>query len=307
MATAEDQPDPLYVVYDGERIVVALDMPGVRGAVEESPYGAVELVRLVPYPMNDEGSQLQDSTIVAEPPGLRAARAWYGVGAVVGLSAGVVVTGASSVGLGLPLTLAAVVALALGYRRRRGAVTEAWRHRHRVLHHAGDTHAFTSAQQASERVVHAWPRIAAMVGVADPGPELARSLWTLSEVLVSRGALRDQRDELVQIRVDLPTDSEVWRGVDDRVAQLETALSALDSEVEARLGVFNDLSERCQRYVREERAIVRAREAVLRADQALGDTLASAHGAPEPSNELADRTAAVLDAYRDLTRHTPSA
>jgi hypothetical protein len=253
----------------------------------KSAYGAVKLVRLVPYPVTEDGSQLQDSTISAEPPGLKATRAWYGAGAVAGLSAGAVMTGAVSPGLGLPLTLATVVALALGYRRRKGVVTEAWRHRHRVLHHAEDTRAFATARQASEQVVDAWPRIGAMVGVADPGPALARSLWTLSEVLVSRSALRDQRDELEQIHTDLPTGTEVWRDVDDRVVQLATALSALDTEVHAR-------------------AIARAREAVQRADQVLGDTLAPVDGALEPGHELADRTAAVLDAYRELTRHPPS-
>jgi hypothetical protein len=306
MATREDQPDPLYVVHDGERIVVALDMPGVHGAVEESANGAVELARLVPYPVDRDGSQLRDSTISAEPPGLRAAKAWYGVGAVVGLSSGVVVIEANSLGLGLPLMLATVVALALGYRRRRGVVTEAWRHRHRVLRHGEDTYAFTTARQAGDRVIDAWPRIGAMVGVADPGPVLAGSLWTLSEVLVSRSALRDQRDELEQIHTDLPTDTEVWREVDDHVAQLDTALAAFDTEVDARLAAFTDLSERCQRYVREERAIARAREAVLRADQALGDALAPVDGELEPGHELADRTAAVLAAYRELTRDTPS-
>jgi uncharacterized membrane protein (Fun14 family) len=145
--------------------------------------------------VDQDGSQLRDSTISAEPPGLRAAKAWYGVGAVVGLSAGVVVIEAISLGLGLPLMLATVVALALGYRRRKGVITEAWRHRHRVLRHAEDTHAFTTARQAGEWVIDAWPWIGAMVGVADPGPVLAQSLWTLSEVLVSRSALRDQRDE----------------------------------------------------------------------------------------------------------------
>jgi len=306
MAAHEDQPDPLYVVHDGERIVVALDMPGVHGAVEESANGAVELVRLVPYPVDRDGSQLRDSTISAQPPGLRATKAWYGVGAVVGLSSGVVVTEANSLGLGLPLMLATVVALALGYRRRRGVVTEAWRHRHRVLRHAEDTHAFTTARQAGNRVIDAWPRIGTMVGVVDPGPVLAESLWTLSEVLVSRSALRDQRDELEQVHTDLPPDTEVWREVDDRVAQLDTALAAFDTEVDARLAAFTDLSERCQRYVREERAIARAREAVLRADQALGDALAPVDGALEPGHELADRTAAVLAAYRELTRDTPS-
>jgi hypothetical protein len=306
MATHEDQPDPLYVIHDGERIIVALDMPGVQGAVEESANGALELARLVPYPVDQDGSQLQDSMISAEPPGLRAAKAWYGVGAGVGLLSGVVVTGAFSLGLGLPLTLATVVALALGYRRRRGLVTEAWRHRHRVLRHAEDTRAFTTARQAAEWVIDAWPRIGAMVGVADPSPVLARSLWTLSEVLVSRGALRDQRDELDQVRADLPTDTEVWREVDDRVAQVNTALAAFDTEVDARIDAFTDLSERCQRYVREERAIARAREALLRADQALNDALAPVEGALEPGHELADRTAAVLAAYRELTRDNPS-
>ncbi len=307
MASREDQPDPLYVVHDDDRIVVALDMPGVHGAVEEEAYGAVELVRLVPYPVTEDGSQLQGSTISAEPPGLRAAKARYSVGAVVGLSAGVVVTGVISLAVGLPVTLAAVVALGLGYRRRRGVMTEAWGHRHRVLRHVEDTRAFTTARRAVERVVDAWPRIGAMVGVADPGPVLARSLWLLSEVLVRRSDLRDQRDELTQIRTDLPTGTELWREVDDRIVQLNTALAALDTEVDARLAAFTGLSERCQRYLREERAIIRARDAVRRADQVLGDTLAPADGAQEPGHELADRTAAVLDAYRELTRDTPSA
>lgn len=85
-----------------------------------------------------------------------------------------------------------------------------------------------------------------------------------------------------------------------------TPPSAFDTDVEVRLAAFTDLSERCQRYVREERAIARAREAVLHADQALGDTLAPMDGALEPGHELADRTAAVLDAYRELTRDTSS-
>jgi len=302
----EDQPDPLYVVHDGERIVVALDMPGIAGAVEDSATGAIELARLVPYPADQDGSQLRDSTISAEPPGLRAARAWYGVGAVVGLSAGVVATEAANLAVGLPLALVAVVTLALGYRRRKGVIAETWRQRHRVLRHAEDTHAFTTARQASERIIDAWPLIRAMVGVADPGPVLAGSLWTLSEVLVNRGALREQRDELEHIRTDLPPDTEVWREVDDRLAQLDTALAAFDTEVDARLATFTDLSGRCQRYVREERAIAQAREAMVRADQALGDALAPVGGALEPGHELADRTAAVLAAYRELTRDTPS-
>jgi hypothetical protein len=305
MATREDQPDPLYVVHDGDLIVVALDMPGVHGAVEESAYGAIELVRLVPYPVTEDGSQLRDSTISAGPPGLRAAKASYGVGAVVGVSAGAVVAGAIGLGVGLPVTLVAVVAVALGYRRRRGVVTDAWRRRHRVLRHAEDTGAFTAARRACERVFDAWPRIGAMVGVSDPGPALARSLWTLSEVLVSRGALREQRDELEHIRADLPTDTDVSREVDDRLAQLDAALAAFDSEVDDRLAAFTALSEGCQRYVREERAIAQAREALLRADQALGARLPPVHGAPEPGRELAERTAAVLDAYSELTRHTP--
>jgi hypothetical protein len=306
MAAREDQPDPLYVVHDGERIVVALTMPGVHGAVEESANRAVELARLVPYPVGNDGSQLRNSTISAEPPGLRSAKVSYGVGAVVGLSAGVVVTEAFSLGLGLPLTLVTLVMLALGYRRRRGVVTDAWQHRHRVLRHVEDTQAFTTARQDTERVIDAWPGIAAMVGIADPGPVLAGSLWTLSEVLVSRSTLRDRRDELELIRADLPTDTEVWREVDDRVGQIDAALASFDTEVDARLAAFADLSEGCQRYVREERAIARAGEALLRAEQAMGHALPPVKGAPEPGHDLADRTVAVLAAYRELTRDTPA-
>src|SRR3989440_2980469 len=302
MAIREDQPDPLYIVHDGERIIVALDMPGVHGAVEDSVSGTVELTWLVPYPVTRDGSQMADSTVSEEPPGLGAAKAWYGAGAVVGLSAGAVVTGAVSLGLGLPLALATLVAAAVGYGRRKGAVTEAWRHRHRVLRHPEDTRAFTAAREIGDRVVEAWPWIGGMVGVPDPGPALAQSLWTLSDVLERPAVLRDQRDDLEQARTDLPADTEVWREVDDRVAQLDTSLAAFDAEVDARLAAFADLAERCERYVREERAIARARDAVLRADQALGDARVPVDGALEPGHELADRTAAVLDAYRELTR-----
>jgi hypothetical protein len=44
---------------------------------------------------------------------------------------------------------------------------------------------------------------------------------------------------------------------------------------------------------------------VLRADQALGDARVPVYGALEPGHELADCTAAVLDAYRELTRDIP--
>jgi hypothetical protein len=304
MVDREDQPDPLYVVHDGERIVVALDMPGVDGAVEESANNAIELAWLTPYPVTPDGSQLRDSTISAEPPGLRAAKAWYSAGGLVGLAASFGVAEATSLGLGLPVMLSTAAALVLGYRRRRRVLTEAWQHRHRVLRHAEDTLAFTTARQACDQVIDAWPRIRAMVGVADPGPALAQSLWTLSEVLVNRGALRDQRDELEQARTDLPSDTEEWREIDDRVAQLDAALAAFDTQVEARLTTFTDLSERCQRYVREERAIARAREALRRAHHAPGTPPTPVPGALEPARELAGHTTAVLAAYHELTRTT---
>jgi hypothetical protein len=304
MVRRDDQPDPLYVLYDGDRIVVALDMPGVRGAVEESVSGVVEVARLVPYPTRD-GSRLRDSAVSDTPPGLGAARAWYGTGAVVGLCAGVVLTEAVSQPLGLPLMLATAVAFAAGYRRRRRIVAEAWRHRHRVLRDAEQTGAFTTALRACDQVVDAWPEIGTMVGVSDPGPVLARALWTLSEVLVSRGALREQRDEIELARTDLPAGTEVWREVEDRAARLDTSLAAFDEQVATRLAAFADLAGHCQRYVREERAITRAREVVRRADQALGETLAPVDGALEPGRALTDRTAAVLDAYRELTRDPP--
>jgi hypothetical protein len=96
------------------------------------------------------------------------------------------------------------------------------------------------------------------------------------------------------------------REVDDRVARLNTSVAALDAEVDARLAALTDLAERCQRYVREERAIARARAAVQRADETLADALAPVDRALEPGHELADRTAAVLDAYHELTRDARS-
>jgi hypothetical protein len=295
----------LYVVYDKEHVIVALDMPAIEGVVEEMAFGNVETVELIPYEATDDKSdvtELRDSRIKDEAPGLRATRARYGAAAVLSLLAGTTLSVAATAWLGVPLMLAAFLAVFTAYLRRESSLTEAWKRNHRILTHHEDTRVFNAARSATESIVRSWPHLSALVGIGDPSPALARSLWNLSEILLARAALRDKHQELVRARTDLPADTAIAREVDDRLAQVEAFLATVEADIDVRLNAFEDLAERCQRYIREEQAIARAHKAVRSADQALGDPGPATDIALEPGNELAERTRAVLDAYRELTK-----
>jgi hypothetical protein len=297
----------LYVVYDVDRVIVALDLPVIDGAVEETAFGNVETVELVPHAVDDHGPdlpELRDSQIKDEAPGRKSARAWYGAAAAAGLAAGTALGLVTTAWLGVPVVAAACVAAAVAYRRRAASLTDAWQRDHRVLAHEEDARVFNAARDAAEAIVRSWPQLGALAGSDDPGPVLARSLWNLSGILVARAELRDQQEELARAGTDLPAGSELARDVADRRAQVEAALAAAEDDIAVRLGAFEDLAGRCEQYIREEQAVARAREAVRRADQALGDPVPVADVTLEPGHELAERTRAVLDAYRELTGGT---
>lgn len=283
--------DLLYVVYDRDRVVVALDLPPIEGPVEEAAFGNVETVEL----------ESADSRIRDEAPGRRGARARYGTAAVGGLVAGAALSVAATAALGVPVAAVALVGAIVGYRRRAARLATAWQREHRVLTHTDDVEAFTAASTATESIVAAWPHLGALAGADDPGPALARSLWNLSGFLVTRAEMRDAHGDLVRVRRDLPTDTALAQDVEDRLAQLSASLATVQAEIDVRVGAFEDLAQRCERYLREERAIARAREAVRDADQTLTVPGQPTDLALEPGNELAERTRAVLDAYRELT------
>jgi hypothetical protein len=185
----------LYVVYDKEQVVVALDMPAIEGAVEERAFGNVETVELMPYSVTDGESgvtELPGSRIKDEAPGLRAVKARYGTAAVLSLLVGTILSFATTVWLGIPLMLAAFLAVFVAYLRREASLTEAWKCNHRILTHDEDTRVFNAARGATEGIVSSWPRLGALVGIGDPSPALARSLWNLSEILLARAGLRDK-------------------------------------------------------------------------------------------------------------------
>lgn len=289
--------DLLYVVYDRDRIVVALDLPAIEGPVEEAAFGNIETVELV----SDNGPEAAEARIRDEAPGRRGARTRYGTAAVAGVVAGTVLGVAATAALGIPVAAVALVGAVVGYRRRAARLSTAWQREHRVLAHTEDVEAFNAARAATESIIAAWPHLGALAGADDPGPALARSLWNLSEFLVARADVRDAHEDLVRVRGDLPPDTELAGDVDDRLAQLDASLARVQAEIDVRVGAFEDLARRCGRYLREERAIARAREAVRDADQTLSVPGPLGDLALEPGNELAERTRAVLDAYRELT------
>jgi hypothetical protein len=297
-------PGLLYVIHNGEEVVVALSRPVIEGASRETDFGDLVNLELIPYVAPPQAAwqlpEQRESRIKEIAPQVRETKflaLLAGIGAFV---AGTTVSSVLTPWLGLPLLAASLVGISVAYWRRKTSLTEAWRQNHRVLTHYADTQAFKRASNAAQRVISAWPHLNNMVGVNDPSSSLGRSLWDLSKILLVRASLREKHRELSQAQVDLPTDSALAYEVSDRLKQTLASLTKIDVDINNRLRVIEDLAERCQQFIREEQAIARARKALRSANQALDENTLSTIASFEPSNELADRTRSVLDAYREL-------
>lgn len=192
--------------------------------------------------------------------------------------------------------------------RRQRRVKRAWAGAHRVLDDRRDREVFLTALSTALRTLRAWPVLWAYVRLDDPSPTLARSLWDLACVLARRAPVRDTRDKLAQVLVDVPTDSPVHADVTARLAQAEQAQRRFDADVERRLRDLRTLADEADRFVIQQEALADAREALTEAREVIRDAdpvLDELTGAYQPvadaGAELAQRTTAVLDAYRELT------
>jgi hypothetical protein len=224
------------------------------------------------------------------------------LGAVAGVLVAIVVSILLAPWTGVPVGAGVAAYGYWRYLMRASELAEAWRNNHRVLTHHADRRAFEEARSTARQIIEAWPRVAALVGVSDPSPALARSLWDLAEVLVDRARIREKQLELQQAKLGLPEDVRVRDEVADRLAQVEGVLAEINADVARRMVSISAIAEECQRFIREQEAIARAREAVRNADQALG--IIGASGASiDLSDELSSRTRSILTAYRDLTKN----
>jgi len=165
-----------------------------------------------------------------------------------------------------------------------------------VIWSAPERAAFDRAVVVARRVRHTWPALAVMIDPAEADRTLTRALDELAALLARRQEIRRLRAELAGVRrTDVPAGS----------AALE-ALAAQRDRVEH---LWRETGEQANRILRGINAAALAGEtfcreqqigaAVRQADLLLA-TLAAGSPPADAAPELADRTATVISAYREL-------
>lgn len=168
----------------------------------------------------------------------------------------------------------------------------------RVLWTAPERAAFEGALVASRRVRRTWPALAGMIDPQAADWSLTEALDELAEVLGRRQELRRLRRELTAVRdADIPADSPARSAVEAQSERAEELGREADAAVDRILRSIDAAARAGESFIRERQVAATARYAER--------TLARVTGAPTVTDsgpELADRTEAVIAAYRDLAR-----
>ncbi|WP_250008169.1 hypothetical protein [Actinoplanes sp. M2I2] len=271
----------LYVAYDDKLVIVArLPVGVVGGRGITFRWGGVLEVTPAREP--------------ADPAPV--AGTLYGLGAVLILiGAALLLTGYPVGGLTTLLGLAAVAGgWACTWWQRAGVLSaprlDSDRDQHHVLVEDADRQVFAEAVDLCRRSSRAWPALGALVDVPVAERQLAQALFDLAGALERRQELRELRTELGG-HAGAPE-------LAPRLARATAALAGLDDEVSRRLATLTAVAVAGEEFLRDEEIGELARTA----DETIARlTSARPSAGPDAGSELAERTEAVLRAYRELS------
>ena len=275
--------DRLYVARDDTTTIVSrrrirVAGPGLAvsrwGGVEES---VSERQSILPAP-----SLLRAATVVL-PPGAVTAALWLaGTGPDITFLAGAATFFAGA--YLIPL---------VGKRRRAAPRSEGFG----ALFDAPEREQFDQALEVARRVTETWPALSGLIDQRDAQWALNEALWELAVILGRRQDARRIVESLEGHRTDeLSPTSELGESLAGQLAKAVAALGRLDADIAARRASIASAEETGRRFVREQELIRKLREA----SRSLDAQPADAAGV-DAASELADRTAAVIEAYRELS------
>jgi hypothetical protein len=157
--------------------------------------------------------------------------------------------------------------------------------------------AWHEARQSIGRIRAAWPALDAMANPARIGPALDRARWGLAVLLFRRAEVTRALKELEEAVRGLVAQAPLRAEVAVRRAELGGRREELNERVAERLGALRRLAEVSGEHAHQQYRAEQARSALRRARRADdGGT-----DAPDAVAEVAERTAAVLAAYRELS------
>jgi hypothetical protein len=298
-----DEPFNLFIASDHAKIVVATRCPKVEGRSKAAREGSVVDIAAVEYERTTHGNrETVASTVSTQPPANSAGEMAVFVVTIDAIL--VTIAGCFSIGWWAGPLLGVVVSGGGTYlaRRWRGGIVQDWPESHVVLTDWAERDTIRRARSAATAVTQAWPKLQSISSAPVPDQVLARSLWDLALAQKDRQTMCTTHQNLKLSLVDLPRNSQMYTEVQARVEQASRGYAAIDAEVARRLSHLTDLADRCRRFLQEQAALDRARHVVRGADEVLGAIpLVEKSLSASPTEELASSTAAVLDAYRELS------
>ncbi|GAA1626274.1 hypothetical protein GCM10009828_062890 [Actinoplanes couchii] len=178
-----------------------------------------------------------------------------------------------------------------GTREGVGAREEAW-----VLWTVPERGAFYDALDTARRIRKTWPALGGMIDPVLADRALTGALAELAEVLERRQELRRLRADLAGVQgADIPADSPARRAADIQRDRAEQAWREAGDDANRILRAVDAAARAGESFIRERQVAAVARHAER--------TLARVTGAGNVAGngpELADRTEAVIAAYREL-------
>ncbi len=195
------------------------------------------------------------------------------------------------------VALVAFVAIEQARAARTGIIAVPKGEGSHVLHAVEERSAFERAFVVAKRVRRTWPALRHMIDPDDADRSLSAALEELAAIMARRQQIRLLRDELAQAtRHDLPADSPAVQALAEQRLKAEALWRSTAATANRILASINAAALAGENLIREQRIGETARQAEL----AISRLAASGPPRTEAGPELAERTAAVIAAYREL-------
>jgi hypothetical protein len=157
--------------------------------------------------------------------------------------------------------------------------------------------AFERVLLVSRRIRRSWPELGDMLDPAEGDRTLTRALDQLAAMMTRRQQIRRLRAELTEAgQADLPAGSPARLALAAQRERVEVLWRETGQSANRMLAGINAAALAGESVLREQRISRAARDAELAISQLTAGPVAAAEAGPE----LAERTAAVVTAYREL-------
>ncbi|AGZ40059.1 hypothetical protein [Actinoplanes friuliensis] len=166
-----------------------------------------------------------------------------------------------------------------------------------VLHAPEERTAYERAVVVARRVRRTWPALRHMIDPDDADRSLTTALAQLAAIMSRRQQIRRLREELADAtQHDLPADSPAVQALAEQRLRVEGLWRLTAADANRILASINAAAIAGENLIREQRIGETARQAEL----AISRLTATGPSSSDAGPDLAERTAAVIAAYREL-------